>query len=249
MVSQLLFGDTFRITEELPRWYKIVRDCDNYEGWIDWKTATLLSENEYQRYLESTESALLLRQPYNPVTLTRNGLSGVAHLSWGSRIFGMDDNGIMFNIHGMRFDVPNMTYVAPVKASTMSRKACAKYLLQQAQMLLNVPYLWGGCSAFGIDCSGFTQTLFRFIGIALPRDASQQVLQGETVEFDERECGDLAFFGHDSDKVCHVGLVDDKGRVLHCSASLHFDELRPDGIWSAEKQEYTHNLICIKRYF
>ncbi|MDO4496456.1 MAG: NlpC/P60 family protein [Bacteroidales bacterium] len=249
MVSQLLFGDVFRIVDEQPRWYKVIRSCDDYEGWVDWKTVTLISEKEYLYYLNEASKCLLLRQPYNPVTRTRDGVSGSAHLSWGSRIYNMDDTGITFRMQGERFDVPNMTYVNPVDSSSMSRNACAKYLLQQAQMLLNVPYLWGGCTAFGIDCSGFTQTLFRFINISLPRDASQQALLGTEVPFEERQIGDLAFFGHGSDHVCHVGLVGDGNRILHCSASLHYDELREEGIWSQERGELSHNLIVIKRFF
>jgi len=250
MVSQLLFGDTFRIVDEIPRWFKVFRDCDDYEGWIDWKTATIISEAEYREYLLQTPKCLLLRQPYNLVTRTADGVSGSAHLSWGSRIYNMDDTGVTFRMQGQRFDVPNMTYINPVDATSMSRKACAKYLLQQAQMLLNVPYLWGGCTAFGIDCSGFTQTLYRFINISLPRDASQQVKQGTSVSYEEREPGDLAFFGHgDDNKICHVGLVGEGNRILHCSASLHYDELRKEGIWSESRQALTHNLIEIKRYF
>lgn len=249
MVSQLLFGDTFRIVDEMPRWYKVIRDCDDYEGWIDWKTATVISESEYRGYLLQMPKSLLLRQPYNMVTRTANGVVASAYLSWGSRIYNMDDTGITFRMQNQRYDVPHMTYINPVDVTSMSRKACAKYLLQQAQMLLNVPYLWGGCSAFGIDCSGFTQTLYRFINISLPRDASQQEKMGTAVSFEEREPGDLAFFGHGDGKVCHVGLVCDGERVLHCSASLHYDELRADGIWSQATGEMTHNLISIKRFF
>lgn len=248
MVSQMLFGDTFQILEEEPRWYKVQRDYDGYIGWIDWKTATLLRQAEYNGYVAQSDNALLLRLPYNPITKTEYGVSGASHLSWGSRIFNLDETGVTFNMQGIRFDVPNMTYVYPMKASGMSRKACSKYLLQQAQLLLNVPYLWGGTGAFGLDCSGFTQTLFRFIGIALPRDASQQYLKGSDVKFEEKEPGDLAFFGHDG-KITHVGLVADNERILHVSGSLHFDKLFPEGIWNEHKQELTHTLVGIKRFF
>lgn len=251
MTSQLLFGDTFQILEEQPRWYRVVRDCDQYEGWIDWKTATLIDKIEYQRYVDLSEKALLLRLPFNSVQRTEQGQSGPAHLLWGSRIVDLDEAGITFRMHGIRFDVPSMCYVEPMMAHSMSRKAVAKYVQQQAQLLLNTPYLWGGTSACGLDCSGFTQTLFRFIGIKMPRNASQQAKQGKAVLYEESEAGDLAFFGKEegSDKVTHVGLVADGGRVLHVSGHLHFDELRPDGIWSMTRQELTHYLITIKRYF
>ena len=248
MVSQMLFGDTFQILDEQPRWYFVQRDFDGYQGWIDFKTATIIEPKEYNKYVAESENALLLRLPYNPVTRTMEGVSGVSHLSWGSRIFNMDDTGVMFNMNDIRFDVPNMTYVEPVKASTMSRKACSKYILQQAQLLLNVPYLWGGISAFGVDCSGFIQTLFRFIGIALPRDASQQYKVGTEVSFADAEIGDLAFFGNDG-KVSHVGLVADNGRILHVSGLLHFDKLTEEGIYRESLKEYTHKLIGIKRIF
>ncbi len=236
MTNQLIFGDTFQILEEIPRWYRVIRDCDNYEGWIDWKTATLIDQIEYRRFLDLTPEAPLLRQPFNPVQRTELGQSGSAHLSWGSRIFDLDETG---------------SYVQPVHASSMSRKALTKYVIQQAQMLLNTPYLWGGVSAGGVDCSGFIQTLFRFIGIDMPRNASQQALKGKEVSFEEREAGDLAFFTMDSEtnKISHVGLVADNGRVLHVSGFLHYDELRPEGIWNIQRKEMSHSLVCIKRYF
>lgn len=248
MVSQMLFGDTFQILDEKPRWLYVVRDCDGYTGWIDQKTATELSQIEYSQYLDQTKDALLLRLPYNPVTKTEKMVSGASHLSWGSRIFNMDDTGVTFRMQGIRFDVPNMSYVNPVSSATMSRKACSKYILQQAQLLLNVPYLWGGCSAFGLDCSGFIQTLFRFIGISLPRNASDQYKMGQDVAFENAETGDLAFFG-ENNVIGHVGLVADNGRILHVSGFLHFDKLQPEGIWSEQRQMMTHKLIGIKRMF
>lgn len=251
MVNQLIFGDTLRILEQRPRWFRIVRDYDDYEGWVDCKTVTILSNQDYLHYKVQAEQALLLRQPYNVVARNKDGQSVSLYLSWGSRIYNLDDMGVSFHMQGIRYDVPNITYVNPVSATSMSRTACAKYLLQQAQMLVNVPYLWGGCTAFGIDCSGFTQTLYRFINIKLPRNASQQVQLGTEVPYEERACGDLAFFNHgESDgRVSHVGVCDDRGRILHCSASLHYDEFLPEGIWSKELKLLTHNLVCIKRFF
>lgn len=248
MISQLLFGDTFRITDEQPHWFFIERDCDGYTGWIDWKTAVLLSEVEYRRYLSETANAPLLRLPYNQVQKSAGGQTAAAWLSWGSRIFNIDETGITFRMENVRFDVSPTAYAAPVSSKTMSRVACAKYLVQQAQLLLNVPYLWGGCSAFGLDCSGFTQTLYRFIGVSLPRDASQQVSYGSPVTFEERLCGDLAFFGTDG-RVSHVGMVADNNQIIHVSGALHIDELRAEGIYSPVQGRLTHQLLSLRRIF
>jgi len=248
MVNQLLFGDTFRIFKEEPHWFFVVRDADDYEGWINSRTATVLTEIEYRRYLLAANEAPLLRMPYNPVQKTENGVTGGAFLSWGSRIFNIDETGITFLMQSSRFDISSSSYVNPVSAASMSRTACTKYLLQQAQLLLNVPYLWGGCSAFGLDCSGFTQTLFRFIGVKLPRDASQQALCGDEIAYEDRMSGDLAFFGEEG-RISHVGLVAEHDQILHVSGSLHFDELQPDGIFSVPQNCLTHHLITIHRFF
>jgi hypothetical protein len=248
MVGQLLFGDTFRIDDECPHWFHVVRDVDNYGGWIDWKTATKLTEVEYRRYLQSTAGAPLLRMPFTPVQKSENGATGPAFLSWGSRIYNLDDSGITFVMQQCRFDTSPSAYVMPISATTMSRPACVKFLLQQAQLLLNVPYLWGGCSAFGTDCSGFTQTLFRFIGITLPRDASQQAECGTEVPFEQRQPGDLAFFSRDG-RIVHVGLVAEKDQIIHVSGTLHIDRLEPEGIYSATQQCLTHTLASIRHFF
>ncbi len=248
MVNQLLFGDTFRIDDERPNWLHVIRDTDNYEGWIDWKTATLLTEPEYRRYLNSVDQAPLLRMPFTPVQKTDGGQTGPAFLSWGSRIYNLDDTGVTFIMQQRRFDTSPSAYVMPVSAATMSRQACAKFLLQQAQLLLNVPYLWGGCSAFGTDCSGFTQTLFRFVGITLPRDASQQATLGTEVAYADRLPGDLAFFSREG-RIVHVGLVGEKDQIIHVSGTLHIDELRPDGIYSAQQDALTHTLASIRHFF
>lgn len=248
MVNQLLFGDTFRIDDERPNWYHVIRDVDNYEGWIDWKTATILTELEYRRYVNGVAQAPLLRMPFTPVQKTERGQTGPAFLSWGSRLYNIDDSGVTFVMQQSRFDTSPSAYVMPISAATMSRPACVKFLLQQAQLLLNVPYLWGGCSAFGTDCSGFTQTLFRFIGITLPRDASQQANLGTEVAYADRQAGDLAFFSRDG-RIVHVGLVGEKDQIIHVSGTLHIDTLQPEGIYSNTRECVTHTLASIRHFF
>lgn len=252
-VNQLLFGDTMTILEELPRWYRIRRDYDDYEGFIDIKTTTIITEDEHAHFLEEQQTASLMRLPFNEVARINTDVGGSStplHLPWGSFIYNLDDTGVTFKIFGFRYEIPSMGHVNPMTSNMMSRTACAKFLIGQAQMLLNTPYLWGGNSSFGVDCSGFIQTLFRFVAIRLPRNASQQAQAGEAVSFSDIMPGDLAFFAKPgSERISHVGLVIDKEHILHSSGSLHIDTLLPDGIWSANRNLLTHTFISARRLF
>ena len=121
-------------------------------------------------------------------------------------------------------------------------------MIELAQKLMGTPYLWGGRSIFGIDCSGFVQLCARAAGKFLPRDASQQVQEGELVYFlPEIQPGDLAFFGNEDGKIVHVGMMLDNERILHASGKVRIDYLDQTGIFNKEKNEHTHRLQVIKR--
>ena len=121
-------------------------------------------------------------------------------------------------------------------------------MIEFAQKFLDVPYLWGGRSIFGIDCSGFVQLCARAAGKFLPRDASQQIQEGELVYFlPEVQPGDLAFFGNEEGKIVHVGMMLDSERIIHCSGQVRIDYLDQTGIFNKERNEHTHRLQVIKR--
>lgn len=121
-------------------------------------------------------------------------------------------------------------------------------MVRYAHQLLGSPYLWGGRTAFGIDCSGFVQLCAQAAGVMLPRDASQQVNHGDLVYFlPEAKTGDLAFFGNDEENITHVGMVIDSEHIIHASGQVRIDYLDQSGIFNKDKNKHTHRLVAIKR--
>ncbi|KPH12304.1 C40 family peptidase [Chryseobacterium sp. ERMR1:04] len=116
-----------------------------------------------------------------------------------------------------------------------------------AKEFLNVPYLWGGKSFFAVDCSGFTQLVYKVHHVKLPRDASQQAEVGETLSFvEESQPGDLAFFENADGKIIHVGIMLDNQRIIHASGKVRIDTLDSTGIFNKELNQHTHKLRVIK---
>ena len=121
-------------------------------------------------------------------------------------------------------------------------------MADSAYTFINAPYLWGGRSPLGIDCSGFTQVVYKLAGQKLQRDAYQQADQGITLGFiEEAEAGDLAFFDNDEGKIIHVGILLGQGKIIHASGKVRIDRIDHQGIFNEETGKYSHKLRIIKR--
>ncbi len=116
-----------------------------------------------------------------------------------------------------------------------------------ALQFLGSPYLWGGRTTMGIDCSGLVQVAYKICGIQLPRDASQQVLCGHSIPFDKSRSGDLAFFANAEGRIVHVGIVVGDGTIIHASGQVRRDRLNENGIHNVDSSSYTHRLEEIRR--
>ncbi|MEZ4888034.1 MAG: C40 family peptidase [Chitinophagales bacterium] len=235
MVSQLLFGETFEVLTQDRQWVKIQTTFDQYQGWIDEKQFLPLAKSNHQNIeaqnavhaLETIHSVLHISE-YFPIII-------------GSRLPNFDGRKTHFNdLH--------YTYLGETTAASAKEKANPQQVISFAFNYLHAPYLWGGRSPFGIDCSGLTQMAFKLGNIALPRDAYQQSEIGETIEeFSQVKAGDLAFFDNDSGKIIHVGIVLKNNNILHASGKVRVDKLHESGIFNVDSKKYSHKLASIKR--
>lgn len=236
MCSQLLFGDHFSILESTEKWSRILTAYDEYEGWIDNKQFTHINPAGFDR-LTNMDSILALAISH-PVIITDSNV--VMNLLAGSVIPHTVDN--YFYLGESRYKLDG-SVINPKKQGFRTG------IYDTAMFYINAPYLWGGRSIFGIDCSGFTQMVFRQFGIRLKRDAWQQAEQGELLGFlQESKAGDLAFFDNEEGRITHVGIMLDSSRIIHASGKVRIDPIDNQGIYNNELKRYTHKLRIVKRF-
>ncbi len=233
MVSQLLFGETVEVLEKKGTWRKIKCTWDKYQGWTDHKLLKQITPSELERSKEDPSYSLELAQ----------GIMADDHflpVLMGSSLPEYD---------GMRLKLGETEFIFNGQAiSPMTSNPSLGILLKIARKYLNAPYMWGGRSPFGIDCSGLTQMVFKMIGVKLLRDASQQVGQGRNIDFVEMaQPGDLAFFENRAKRIAHVGIVLPENKIIHASGKVRIDKLDHFGIFNEEKNKYTHKMRIIKR--
>lgn len=244
MVSQLLFGETFTVLEKYTHWLRIRTDADGYEAWVDSKQIQLLPKERHQLWVSDAKAAFTLN-PYNRIQRT-NDLSQFP-IGMGCRLPALE-NGI-FQTPDTGFSTQDSLMTAEQRqtASVTERREA---LLKSAAQWLNTPYLWGGKSIFGTDCSGFTQTLYRIYGIQLPRDAKDQAGAGEAVNFlDEAKPADLLFFDNENEQIVHVGIYMGNNRIIHASGMVRIDTIDHQGIYRQDTKNYSHKLRLIRRLF
>jgi hypothetical protein len=235
MTSQLLFGEIFGILEESPRWLLVRNEYDAHEGWISRTGAGMLGEDDLDRY----RSYSTCIQPQAFLSLQRSSGEERMLVPAGSVLYFEKEHPIRVHcVEAYRMEKPCQEL-----AGDMEQK-----ILKTGRQFLNIPYLWGGKSTFGTDCSGLVQSIMKIVGIPLGRDTSEQVTQGLALNMlPEARTGDLVFFDNEEGEIVHVGLLMDQGLVLHASGQVRIDPIDHQGIYSRELKRYTHKLRIIKR--
>lgn len=233
MVTQLLFGETYSITEEHEDWLNIKSTYDNYPSWISRKQHQAVTEKEFNTIKNNNLNNELIQVITNEETNT---------------IFPITIGATLPNYNENKLQIGNHSYHFEGSVNSFNEKKTGEFIKQTAYLFLNAPYLWGGRSPLGIDCSGFTQLVFKLNGYQIPRDASQQVELGVPLNFvEEAEVGDLAFFDNEQGNITHVGLILENQYIIHASGAVRIDKFDHYGIFHSDNKKYTHSLRVIKR--
>jgi len=231
MVTQVLFGEFYSVLEVQKKWVLIELHADKYTCWIDRKMHTVSDLNP-----ESEIDFQADRRCGDPFGMITDSDGHRYHIPCGS---------ILHEYHGGDFIMNGKKFSYKDRIARHDPDS----ILRHARRFLHAPYLWGGKTAMGIDCSGYTQVVLACAGIPIPRDAYLQADQGEAVDFiDLAEPGDLAFFDNEEGRITHVGILLEKGVIIHASGSVRLDTLDHQGIYNNETKLYTHKLRLIKRY-
>jgi len=235
MSSQLLFGEKVRIIEDKDKWFKIQNLADNYCGWVDKKMIHILTT-------EVEENISNLHGYYVSIPL----LECIKTVS-NEKMF-LPGGSIIYNLLDGKFSIANEEFQIKITQNVNCTEISDQTIVELAKQYLNSPYLWGGKSLMGIDCSGLVQVVFSMIGKIIPRDASQQVDNGTVVDFlSEVKAGDLAFFENTEGKIIHVGVLINQYQIIHASGWVKIENIDSQGIISSQTGEYTHKLRIIKR--
>ncbi|NNL16058.1 MAG: C40 family peptidase [Flavobacteriaceae bacterium] len=225
LVTELLYGDHFKIIEKRKDWAKIRLAFDKYEGYIDNKQFVEISKEHFKQF-ENADPVFST----DLVEFVQDENHQLLPILLGSSL-----NGLKLLKHSFE---GNFTTKSRTKPD----------LIKTASLYLNAPYLWGGKSPFGIDCSGFTQMVYKINGYKLLRDASQQASQGEVLSFiEESEPGDLAFFDNTEGDIIHVGIILENNYIIHAHGCVRIDRLDQSGIYNAKEKRHTHKLRVIKK--
>jgi gamma-D-glutamyl-L-lysine dipeptidyl-peptidase len=233
MVSQMLFGEVMQIVEEQGDWLQIVCEFDGYTGWLHYKQCRPVSHAFIEKFKSFPSPSC-----YELLQIVQNESRHIViPVVFGSTIPNLQNNVFYIDEDKYLFD----------GQSLVPNNVTRQFLCETALHYLNAPYMWGGRSPFGIDCSGLVQMVYKICGYRMPRDAAEQAKKGSIISFVSQAApGDIAFFDNEEGLITHAGIVLHGQKVLHASGRVKVDNLDHEGIYDPELKKYTHKLRLIK---
>ncbi len=236
MITQLLFGEYCRILEKQGKWYHVEIVDDGYQGWLTGHMTTSVPE-EHALKMTGMEASITA----NPI-LPVNAKDAVYPLMIpaGSSLYE-------YKPASNSFITGEAIFRCGQQPDFHTHENIREEISDAARRFLNIPYLWGGKNAFGIDCSGLTQVIMKIFGVKIPRDASRQVELGTPVNFiNEAKPGDLAYFDNEEGEIIHTGVIINNQQIIHASGYVRIDRIDHQGIYNSSLKQYTHRLRVIK---
>ncbi|MCH8494100.1 MAG: C40 family peptidase [Balneolales bacterium] len=213
MVSQVLLGETMEILESVERWHRVICDFDGYEGWVSVaQVVEFNSEAAYKSWSENTERR---RSPFYTYRISRGNT------------FLIVPTGAPIIFNGFDVELPDGRWDVVITPYQLKEHA----IMDTAMEFLGVPYLWGGRTDAGIDCSGYIQMVYSLHKYNLPRDASQQFKAAPLIEggLKKANYGDVVYFhGKDGESITHVGFYLGEGNLMHASGNVQIQTIDPD---------------------
>jgi gamma-D-glutamyl-L-lysine dipeptidyl-peptidase len=233
MISQLLFGEYYYLEEIKDKWLKVNTLFDHFTGWIDRK---FFREANLENGMDNQKQPVL----YSRIAEIEIHDGSSQLIPAGSSLPSYDQATHKFMIGKQKFRIK------PLSGDILLPES--QKVFETAGQYINTPYLWGGRSVFGFDCSGFIQTVLKIHGVSIQRDTSQQAFAGQGIsQLKNAIPGDLAFFCNDERRINHVGFILPDSQIIHCSGWVRIDQLDEKGIFNRERGVYTHRLKEVRR--
>lgn len=244
--TQLLFGEQFKILKKETDWVFIENQADNYRCYIQKGSYKLVPPTLTNALLPCEQCVVAATN--SPLTFTN--FNSQIPLPAGAILPNFNPETKQGNLLGEPYTFDGAVALPNIKKG-------ADEIIAYAKTFLNSPYLWGGKSFMGFDCSGITQIAFRVNGHCLPRDSYQQLELGTKVlKIADAVAGDLCFFANSAGKIVHVGMYMGGGKIIHSSQRVRISNIDDKGIFEDNLPTpylyettgtYTHSLHAIKR--